>query len=84
MAWSIQMAKSPRSESNENAPRRGGARPCGELVGAIAGTSFKRFGFVQGAVVSRWPEIVANAMRKPPPRIDPPPGKSGRHALPWR
>jgi hypothetical protein len=58
MAWSIQMAKSPRSESNDNEARRGHARPCGELVGEIAGTTFKRFGFVQGAVVSRWAEIV--------------------------
>ena len=28
------------------------------MVGAIGGVAFKRFGFVQGAVVSRWPEIV--------------------------
>ncbi len=28
------------------------------MVGAIGGMAFKRFGFVQGAVVSRWPEIV--------------------------
>jgi hypothetical protein len=52
------MAKSPRSESKDEAPRRGYARPAGELVGDIAGTSFKRFGFMQGAVVSRWAEIV--------------------------
>ena len=58
------MAKPPRSESNENAPRRGYARPCGELVGAIAGISFKRFGFVQGAVVSRWAEIVGERYAK--------------------
>ena len=58
MAWSVQMAKSPRPESKEEAPRRGHARACGDLVGDIAGTTFKRFGFVQGAVVSRWAEIV--------------------------
>jgi hypothetical protein len=58
MAWSVQLAKSPRPESNDNVVRRGYARPCGELVGDIAGTTFKRFGFVQGAVVSRWAEIV--------------------------
>ena len=28
------------------------------MVAAIGGVAFKRFGFVQGAVVSRWPEIV--------------------------
>lgn len=52
------MAKSPRPESVEEAPRRGHARACGDLVGEIAGTSFKRFGFIQGAVISRWAEIV--------------------------
>ncbi len=58
MAWSVQMAKPHRPESKEDAPRRGYARACGDLVGDIAGTTFKRFGFVQGAVVSRWAEIV--------------------------
>ena len=52
------MAKSPRSTSKEDAPRRGHARAAGDLVGDIAGVSFKRFGFVQSAVVSRWSEIV--------------------------
>ena len=52
------MAKSPRSDSKAEAPRRGYARSAGDLVTDIAGVSFKRFGFVQGAVVSRWAEIV--------------------------
>lgn len=58
MAWSLGMAKSPRPESKEEAPRCGYARACGDLVSDITGTTFKRFGFVQGAVVSRWSEIV--------------------------
>ena len=58
MAWSAAMAKSPRSDSAAEAPRRGHARAAGDLVGDIAGVTFKRFGFVQGAVVSRWAEIV--------------------------
>jgi hypothetical protein len=58
MAWSLQMAKSPRPESKDDAPRRGYARACGDLVSDITGTTFKRFGFIQGAVVSRWSEIV--------------------------
>ncbi|MCL6699219.1 DciA family protein [Sphingomonas sp. NSE70-1] len=58
------MAKPLRPESKEEAPRRGHARACGDLVGDIAGTSFKRFGFVQGAVVSRWPEIVGERYAK--------------------
>ena len=64
MAWSAAMAKSRRSESAEDAPRRGYARAAGELVGDIAGVTFKRFGFVQGAVVSRWAEIVGERYAK--------------------
>ena len=58
MAWSIVMAKSPRPESVSERPRGGRARAAGELVAEISGMAFKRFGFVQGAIVSRWPEIV--------------------------
>jgi len=64
MAWSREMAKSPRPESGKDAPRRGYARACGDLVGDIAGSTFKRFGFVQGAVVSRWHEIVGERYAK--------------------
>jgi hypothetical protein len=39
-------------------------RPAGELVGEIGGVAFKRFGFVQGAVVSRWSEIVGERYAK--------------------
>lgn len=58
MAWSFEMAKSLRPESKADAPRRGHARACGDLLGDITATSFKRFGFVQSAVVGRWAEIV--------------------------
>jgi hypothetical protein len=64
MAWSLEMAKSKRSESGNEAPRRGHASACGDLVSDIAGTTFKRFGFVQGAVVSRWAEIVGERYAK--------------------
>jgi len=64
MAWSATMAKSPRSDSKQDAPRRGHARAAGDLVGDIAGVSFKRFGFVQSAVVSRWGEIVGERYAK--------------------
>jgi hypothetical protein len=64
MAWSTAMAKSPRSESANEAPRRGHARSAGDLVGDVAGLTFKRFGFVQGAVVSRWGEIVGERYAK--------------------
>jgi hypothetical protein len=55
MAWSAAMAKTP---SRPEAPRRGYARAAGDIVGDVGGVAFKRFGFVQSAVVSRWREIV--------------------------
>jgi len=58
MAWSRPMAKSDSSKSVQEAQRGGRARAAGELVAEISGMAFKRFGFVQGAVVSRWAEIV--------------------------
>ena len=58
------MAKTPRPESLADAPRRGHARSCGDLVSDVAGMTFKRFGFVQGAVVSRWAEIVGERYAK--------------------
>jgi hypothetical protein len=42
----------------EDVPRSGRPRAAGELVGEIGGMAFKRFGFVQSAIVSRWAEIV--------------------------
>ena len=64
MAWSLPMAKTPRNDSKAEAPRRGHARAAGDLVGDIAGATFKRFGFVQSAVVSRWAEIVGERYAK--------------------
>lgn len=50
------MAK--RKPQNDDAPRRGHARSAGDLVGDVGGMAFKKFGFVQASVVSRWKEIV--------------------------
>lgn len=50
------MAK--RKPMNDDAPRRGHARSAGDLVGDVGGMAFRKFGFVQASVVSRWPEIV--------------------------
>lgn len=55
------MAKSstPRTKrAPAERPRGRGARPVSELVGQVGGVAFRRFGFVQSAVVTRWPEIV--------------------------
>jgi hypothetical protein len=50
------MAK--RKVEKDETPRSCRARAAGELVGAIGDQSFRRFGFVQGSIVSRWGEIV--------------------------
>jgi len=49
---------SKRKPEKEDAPRSCRARAAGEFVGDVGGRSFKRFGFVQHSIVSRWGEIV--------------------------
>lgn len=39
-------------------PRGGATRPIGELMPEIGRTAFRKFGFVQSSVVTRWAEIV--------------------------
>jgi hypothetical protein len=39
-------------------PRGGLAKPINDLMPQIGRSAFRRFGFVQSSVVSRWPEIV--------------------------
>jgi hypothetical protein len=48
----------------DDAPRQGRARSAGELIGAAGGIAFRRFGFIQSSVVSRWPEIVGERYAK--------------------
>ncbi len=48
-----------KQKPRKDEPRRSGrARAAGDLVGDIGGLAFRRFGFVQSAIVSRWSEIV--------------------------
>ena len=57
--------KSPSvKQKADDAPRSGRARAAGELVGEIGGVAFRRFGFVQSAIVSRWSEIVGERYAK--------------------
>ncbi len=43
-----------------DAPRQGRARAAGELIGNVGAVAFRRFGFIQSSVVSRWAEIVGD------------------------
>jgi len=59
------------------------ARSAGELLGDVGGQSFKRFGFVQSSIVSRWAEIVGEryARVSSPESIRFPQGKKAGGAL---
>ena len=47
-----------KRKAQEDSPRSCRPRAAGDLVGDIGGQSFRRFGFVQSSIVSRWGEIV--------------------------
>ncbi|OYQ36754.1 hypothetical protein CHU93_00800 [Sandarakinorhabdus cyanobacteriorum] len=54
------MAKKPSQSTPEKRPEmpRGRTRAIADLVGDVGGVAFRRFGFTQGALIERWPEIV--------------------------
>ena len=64
-------------------PRGGAAKPIGELMPEIGRTAFRRFGFVQSSVVTRWPEIVGPHHAKvcSPEAIRFPPGEKSEGIL---
>jgi hypothetical protein len=74
---------SKQKTSKEDSPRSCRARAAGDFVGDIGGQSFRRFGFVQSAIVSRWAEIVGERYAKvsSPESIRFPTGKKGGGAL---
>ena len=81
MACSTLMSKGKGKK--EEAPRSCRARSAGELVGAVGDPSFRRFGFVQSSIVSRWGEIVGEryARVSSPESIRFPAGKKAGGAL---
>ena len=64
-------------------PRGQGTRPIGELMPEIGRTAFRRFGFIQSSVVTRWPEIVGetHARACAPEAIRFPPGEKSEGIL---
>lgn len=48
----------PAPAARDGATRGGPARAVADLLPDVGGAAFRRFGFVQSAVVSRWSEIV--------------------------
>lgn len=63
--------------------RGGAAKPIAELMPQIGRTAFRRFGFVQSSVVTRWPEIVGERHAKvcAPESIRFPPGEKAEGIL---
>jgi hypothetical protein len=55
---------SKRKQSEAEPERSCRPRAAGELVGDIGGQSFRRFGFIQHSIVSRWAEIVGERYAK--------------------
>lgn len=51
----------PHQAEQRPEQRRGRVRSVADLMPAVGGTAFKRFGHAQGALVARWPEIVGEA-----------------------
>lgn len=56
------MAK--RNSPGDEATRSRRARAAGDIMAGVGGMAFRRFGFVQSAVVSRWSEIVGQRYAK--------------------
>jgi len=52
------LAMSGRKRKQDETPRGGRARSVAELLPDAGGASFRKFGFVQHSIVSRWAEIV--------------------------
>ena len=75
--------KKPKTARPYQRPRGGGAKPIGELMPEIGRTAFRRFGFVQSSVVTRWPEIVGaqHARVCAPESIRFPPGERAQGIL---
>jgi hypothetical protein len=73
------MSKRKKEESERSCR----PRAAGELVGDIGGQSFRRFGFVQSSIVSRWAEIVGERYAKVscPESIKFPTGKKAGGAM---
>jgi hypothetical protein len=57
MEAAMAKGKTPKLGGDER-PRGGRARTVSEMLPSVGGAAFKRFGFVQSSVVSRWNEIV--------------------------
>lgn len=81
MGWGRMESDPKKAKARSGKPfereRGGPARSIAELMPDIGRTAFRRFGFVQSSVVTRWPEIVGerHARACAPESIRFPPGE---------
>jgi hypothetical protein len=70
-------------KAGEDAPRSRRARAVSEMLPDVGGAAFRRFGFVQSSIVSRWKEIVGEryAAVSAPESIRFPPGRRSSGVL---
>jgi hypothetical protein len=54
----ILMKERRKKSGADEPPKRGGTRSVGDMLSTIGEPAFRRFGFVQSSIVSRWSEIV--------------------------
>ena len=73
----MERSSKPKPAKRYERPRGGQARAIADLMPEIGRTAFRRFGFIQSSVVSRWPEIVgpSHALVCAPESIRFPPGE---------
>jgi hypothetical protein len=76
-------APAKAKEKAEERPRGGRARSVADMLPDVGRAAFRRFGFVQSSVVSRWPEIVGPryADVSTPESIRFPPGRRAEGVL---
>jgi len=72
-----------KTEPARERPRIGGPRAIADLMPNIGGAAFRKFGFVQSSIVSRWAEIAGprHAALSAPESIRFPPGKKAGGTL---
>jgi len=83
MSGASMKSGAPKTPKPYTRPRGQGAKAIGDLMPEIGRTAFRRFGFVQSSVVTRWPEIVgpAHARVCSPEAIRFPPGEKAEGIL---
>jgi hypothetical protein len=77
------MGKAPGKGTNAERPRVNGVRSVSDLLGNAGGAAFRRFGFVQHTIVTRWDEIVGPRYARvtAPESIRFPPGRKSQGVL---